>query len=269
MTAGLLSVLVVAALHPTDVPGTAPGPDAEAPRAASAPPTEVEATPAASTPEEDDDAAPAAAGRRRDPDPNPSAVRPPPPPLRYRPEDEHSARRRGFGYRGATVGLVGQVVWGRFVACPYFEGDVDCTGAPTYLRAQGTPTIDLLAEFGHRWARFALGVYTSPVGMGFEDWGTAILFGVRAGALIGNEKVRAGATAGGGYLGWQAHGHLFVTPWRTAKGTRLGLAIGAGAWNWLPSVTLGLRIAPPAMNHRGGRRAARERARAEASRSPL
>ncbi|MEZ4450404.1 MAG: hypothetical protein R3B09_13075 [Nannocystaceae bacterium] len=153
------------------------------------------------------------------------------------------------------------MVFARSWSCS--DGVEPCSTLTSALNVGATPTLDLLAELGGRRLRFVLGAYSSPVPMGVGDVGAATLIGVRAGFLMGGEKVRGGLTGGGGFYGWEANGHLVVTPWRDRRGHRHGVALAVGAWLGQPSVTLGYRFAPAAWNHVGGRRAAKRRARGE------
>ncbi|MEZ4449870.1 MAG: hypothetical protein R3B09_10365 [Nannocystaceae bacterium] len=174
----------------------------------------------------------------------------------YRLLDEFSALRERAAFRGVTIGVAGQLIIGEFV--PHTEDGTSHWGV------QATPLVDILAEFGARRIRFVVGAYSAPVYVGFSDFYTATFLGARAGILAGNEAVRGGATIGGGFFGWEVDGHLFVTPWRDRRGHRHGVALSVGAWFFgSPSVTLGYRFAPAALNHRGGRWEAMRRARGE------
>lgn len=191
-------------------------------------------------------------GRRESPtDMRTTRVRP-----SYRLLDEFSALRERAAFRGVTIGVAGQLIIGEVVPT---DG-----ASPNRWGVQATPFVDILAEFGARRIRFVVGAYAAPVYVGFSDFYTATFLGVRAGILAGNEAVRGGATIGGGYFGWEVDGHLFVTPWRDRRGHRHGVALSVGAWFFgSPSVTLGYRFAPAALNHRGGRWEAMRRARGE------
>jgi hypothetical protein len=172
----------------------------------------------------------------------------------YRATDEFSARDRAPGFRGITLGFAGQLTF----AWVY---PMDGEGARSFAVA-GTPVVDLLAEFGTRRVRFVVGPYTAPVYMGFSDFFTATFIGARAGLLVGGERFRFGATAGGGLLGAEANIHALLTPWRDRHGHRHGIEVSAGMWLFRqPSFTIGYRFAPAALNHVGGRWEALQRAR--------
>lgn len=180
-----------------------------------------------------------------------------------RPMDEFSANDIS-GFRGLSFGLGGRMVVGRYVS----GGDgVDVndvgssSGSPTY-GVGGTPVVDLVAEFGARRLRFALAAVVAPLPIGFSDFWTSTLFGVRVGALVGNERYRFGVTAGGGYFAWEALLHAYITPWRDRVGTRHGIGVDAGLWMIYPTASISYRVAPAGVNHARGRRAARRRARA-------
>ena len=160
-------------------------------------------------------------------------------------------------FRGVTLGLGGRLVVGRYQPDIFDEPST----APRRYGAAGTPVVDALAEFGARRLRFVIGTIVAPVPIGFSDYWTSTLFGVRAGFLAGNERYRFGATAGGGvWFTWAVMAHAFITPWRDRWGSRHGIGVDAGLWNFLPALTLSYRVAPAAWNHVGGRRAAMKRA---------
>lgn len=165
-------------------------------------------------------------------------------------EDEVSTDRGRRRYRGTTIGIGGQMVLAGVPACAG-DGTDSCEGVPVYLRVQGTPVLDILSEFGGRRLRFLVGLFTAPVPMTFSDWGTATAIGLRAGFLAGNERIRGGASVGlGYYLSYEVNAHLFVMPWRSARGHRHGLAVATGVWNTNFSLSLGYRVAPALLNHR-------------------
>ena len=174
-----------------------------------------------------------------------------------RAERPAGVRRRHF--RGVTIGVGGRVVVGRYQADPFSEP----SGEPLGYGAAGTPVVDVLAEFGSRRLRFVIGTMSAPVPIGFSDYWTSTIFGVRAGVLAGNERFRFGATAGGGiWFTWEIMAHAFITPWCDRRGNRHGIGVDAGVWLFYPALSLSYRVAPAAWNHIGGRRAAKDRARA-------
>jgi len=176
----------------------------------------------------------------------------------YRPMDEFSANDlRSF--RGVTFGLGGRLVVGRYISG---DGVQEPVPGPARYGAAGTPVVDMLAEFGARRIRFAIGAIVAPVPIGFSDAWTFTLIGVRAGLLVGGERYRFGVTAGGGvWFTWAVMAHAFITPWRDRRGNRHGIGVDAGVWSAHPAMTLSYRFAPAALNHAGGRRAAKLRAR--------
>ncbi len=201
--------------------------------------------------------APALAAALEDPHP---PLRDDPGPSDYGPIDlpseERSLLPRRLAYRGTTLGFGGALHFDN--ACPS-DGTL-CPPESDRVLLLGTPTIDLLSEFGWRYVRAAVGVFAAPVPHENTDFFAGLLLGGQVGVLIGHERLRAGATVGAGLLGYQVLARLMATPWRDRRGHRHGLEAALGVENFRTFVMFNYRFAPAALNHVGGRSAARRRA---------
>lgn len=147
---------------------------------------------------------------------------------------------RRFRYRGTSFGF-----------------GVRTVARPAYCRSlrEGCTLSPLLAatsEFGSTHARLVVELFSAPVDYWEIDFGfppPAIALAV--GGLFGNEKVRGGLLATGGYYWWGVDARLMITPWRTARGGRHGLelAVGWGLQDFL-SAAISYRWFPARLNHR-------------------
>lgn len=161
----------------------------------------------------------------------------------YDPFLEYSREPKGRGFRGLSFGFGARGVFMPGSCCSF------------------SPIADVMAEFGSRHARFVVGLYSAPLPILDVDVVIFNVLSARVGALFGNENIRGGFTAGGGFLWFGADGHLMITPWRTCQGHRHGVELSAG-WGWVYGAvaTIGYRFAPGGPNHRGGRSAGLARA---------
>jgi hypothetical protein len=158
----------------------------------------------------------------------------------YTASDEFSTAEPGkFRYRGTSFGfgVRGTV-------------SIHCTGY--WSGCNVSPFLAGTSEFGSRRARLAVELHMAPVPALDYDFLVGMPWiGLAVGGLFGNENIRGGVFALGGYYWWGCEGRLWITPWRTARGGRHGIELTAG-WGLFEYMAFGVgyRWFPALLNHR-------------------